>query len=249
MTGAASGLGRATAVMFAAEGAAVLCADLAPTVEETVAEITAAGGRAEGFVGDLADVDTTRAMSDRALESFGRVDVVYACAGIAGPGTAIDTTMESWDRVIAVNLTSKWLAFRWLLPHMVEQGSGSIIVQASIGGIVGVPGIFPYAAAKGGCIAMVRQVAIEYAASGVRVNGIAPGTIPTPLVVESYRAGGGMTASAGVEEGLRRAPERYPMRRLGEPRHVASLATHLASDESGWTTGQTFVVDGGITAM
>lgn len=247
VTGAASGLGRATAEMFAAQGAAVLCADLDDDVETTVKAIRAAGGTAEAFVGDLSSPETAQAMTDQALSDMGKVDAVFACAGIAGAGTAADTPIETWDRVIGVNLTSKWLSFRYVLPHMVERGSGSVIIQASVGGVIGVPGIFPYAAAKGGCISMGRQAAVDFGPSGVRVNVIAPGTIPTPLVEETYRAGGGMTGAAGVEEGLRRAPERYPLRRLGDPEHVAYLATYLASDESGWTTGQTFVIDGGIT--
>lgn len=250
VTGAASGLGRATALMFAKEGAAVMCADLdGEGASKTAATIGERGGSAVAMGVNLTVPEQAQAMTERAQVELGPVDVVFACAGIAGAGDAATTSQEQWDRVIAVNLTSKWLSFKFALPQMVERGQGSVIVQASIGGVVGVPGIFPYAAAKGGCIAMVRQVAVEYGPRGVRCNAIAPGTIPTPLVVESYRSGGGMSASLGAEEGLRRAHERYPLRRLGEPAHVAFLATYLASDESSWTTGQVHVVDGGITAQ
>lgn len=250
VTGAASGIGEASALMYAREGASVMCVDLnGAGAAATAQAIADAGGTAISAKADLTDVEQAKAVTEAALETFGKIDVVYACAGIAGAGTAAETSMETWDRVIAVNLTSKWLSFKYALPSMVEQGSGSIIVQASIGGIIGVPGIFPYAAAKGGCIGMMKQAAMEYGPSNVRVNVIAPGQVPTPLVVESYKSGGGMTASMGVEEGMRRAGELYPLRRTGTVEEVAALATYLASDESGWTTGQVFIIDGGITSQ
>lgn len=247
VTGAGSGLGRASAVMFAAEGAAVLCADVnGEGAAETVATITAAGGRAVAHQADLSVTAEAEAMTEAALGAFDRIDVVYACAGIAGAGGADTTSDADWDRVIGINLKAKWLAFRFAIPHMKERGSGSIIVQASIGGIIGVPNIFPYAVAKGGCISMVKQASVDLAGHGIRVNGIAPGTILTPLVVDSYRAGGGMSAAAG-EDGLKTAHERYPLKRLGTPEELAYLATYVASDESAWTTGHIFVIDGGIT--
>ncbi|HSG78847.1 MAG TPA: SDR family oxidoreductase [Acidimicrobiia bacterium] len=250
VTGAASGIGEASALMYASEGASVMCVDLnGDGAAETARTITEAGGKAISAAADLSSPEQAEAMTSQALDAFGRIDVVYSCAGIAGAGTAAGTSMEQWDRVIAVNLTSKWLGFKYALPSMVEQGSGSVIIQASIGGIIGVPGIFPYAAAKGGCIGMMKQSAIEYGPSNIRFNVIAPGQVPTPLVVESYRTGGGMTASMGVEEGMRRAGELYPLRRTGTVEEVAALATYLASDESAWTTGQVFVIDGGITSQ
>lgn len=248
VTGAGSGLGKASAEMFAREGASVVCADIDETsATETVSSIETAGGRAVGIRTDLTRPADAEAMTDLARDEFGRIDVVYACAGIAGAGTAADTSEDAWDRVIAVNLKSKWLSFKYALPTMIEQGHGSVIVQASIGGVIGVPGIFPYAAAKGGCISMVKQAAVEYGPSNIRINGIAPGTIPTPLVVESYKAGGGMSAALGAEEGLRRAHEKYPLKRLGTADDLAYMATYLASDEANWVTGQVLVLDGGIT--
>ncbi len=248
VTGAASGIGRAAALMFAREGARVLCADRDPAVETTAAEIRAAGGTAVAETADLADPERARMVTGRAADEFGRIDAVYACAGIAGPGTAADTPLEDWDRVLAVNLTSKWLSFRWALPLMVEQGSGSVVVQASVGGLRGVPGIFPYAAAKGGCIAMARQAAVDYGPHGIRVNVVAPGTVPTPLVRDTYAAGAGSGAGLDLDAAVGRVASVYPARRLGTEDEVAAMALHLCSDESRWTTGQVFTVDGGITA-
>lgn len=249
VTGAGSGLGRASAIMFAAEGAAVLCADIdADGLDKTVNQINGDGGTAVAVTADLTDPAEAESMTAQALEEFGQIDVVYACAGVAGPGTAEDTTDAQWDRLIAINLKAKWLAYRYALPHMKERRTGSVIVQASIGGIIGVPNIFPYAVAKGGCIAMVKQASVDLAPFNVRVNGIAPGTIMTPLVVESYRGGGGMSAAAG-EDGLKTAHERYPLKRLGTPEELAYLATYVASDESAWTTGQVLVIDGGISVQ
>lgn len=247
VTGAASGLGQASAIMFAAEGAAVVCADVNEDgLAETKATIEDAGGTAMVVSADLTDGAQAEAMTTRTLDEYGQIDVVYACAGVAGPGTAEDTSDELWDRLIAINLKAKWLAFRYALPHMKERGQGSVVVQASIGGVMGVPRIFPYAVAKGGCISMVKQTAIDMAPFNIRVNGIAPGTIMTPLVVESYEGGGGMSA-AGGPSGLKTAHEKYPLNRLGTPEELAYLATYVASDEAGWTTGQIFVIDGGIT--
>jgi NAD(P)-dependent dehydrogenase (short-subunit alcohol dehydrogenase family) len=250
VTGAASGLGKASAEMFARQGASVVCADInGEGAALTAKEIGEAGGRAVGVQVDLVDDADAKRMTDLALSTFGQVDIVFACAGIAGIGTAGDTSMEEWQRVNDVNLTSKWLSFKHAIPNMVERGSGSIIVQTSIGGMIGVPGIFPYAAAKAGCIGMVKQAAVEYGPSGLRVNGIAPGNVPTPLVVETYRRGGGMGAagSDSVEEGFKKAAAMYPLRRLGEPEDVANLATFVASDESSWITGHIFVIDGGVS--
>lgn len=251
VTGAGSGLGRASALRFAREGAALLCADVdAGGADAVAAEIVAAGGRAVGLAVDVtAEADTLR-MAERAAATFGRIDVLFANAGIAGVGSITSTSRETWDRVIAVNLTGVWLCGKAVVPYMEAQGGGSVINQASIGGLVGFSGIMPYAAAKAGVIGMTRQAAIEYAAKSIRFNAICPGTVVTPLVTRTYieRGGIAMGAQQSLEEALRANAARYPMGRLGTVDDVAGMAVYLASDEAGWVTGAVFPVDGGYTA-
>ena len=251
ITGAASGLGRASAIRFAEEGAAVVCADrnLAGT-HETAAAIEAAGGRALAFQMDVTREEDHAAMAEATLDAFGRIDTIYANAGIGEAGTVGGTSKEAWDRMIAINLTGVWLSNRAVIPAMERQGGGSIINQASIGGLIGVLGIAAYAAAKAGVVGLTRQGAIEYASRGIRFNAVAPGTVPTPLVTQVYEERGGMSAGAGnsIDEALEANAQRYPMQTLGTPLDVANMALFLASDESRWITGQVFAVDGGFTA-
>jgi NAD(P)-dependent dehydrogenase (short-subunit alcohol dehydrogenase family) len=250
VTGAGTGIGEAIATMFAAEGCSVLCVGRRPEpLEETVGRINDAGGKAIAHLADVSDEDQARRMTETALAEFGVIDAVVANAGRSGSGSAADLSRETWDEVLSVNLTSKWLSFKHALPGMMERGRGSIIIMSSIGGLVGAPKSFAYAAAKGGCLAMTRQAAIDYAPYNIRVNAIAPGTVPTPLVRGVYEQGVGMAGDfATADEGLRHVATLYPLGRLGEPDEVAYAATYLASKEAGWTTGQTLVVDGGLTA-
>lgn len=249
ITGAGSGIGLATAQRYAAEGAAVVCADL--TGAEAAADaITAAGGRAIAVALDVSDLAASEAMAAAALDAFGAIDVLYANAGIAGTGSAADTDPAVWDRVIAVNLTGVWYSMRAVLPAMQAAGRGAIINQASIGGMVGIPGIAPYAAAKAGVIGLTRQAAVEFGPAGIRVNAIAPGTAPTPLVTATYEARAGLPAGSDEEvaEALRTTLTRYPIGRLGTVEDIAALALFLGSDESSWITGVVHVIDGGMTA-
>lgn len=251
VTGAGSGLGRAIALRFAREGATVLCTDVdAAAAQNVAAAIAADGGAAAGLAVDVTRAEDTERMAAETLHRFGRIDVLMANAGIAGVGSITSTTRETWDRVLAVNLTGVWLSNKAVVPAMQSQGSGCVINQASIGGLVGFSGIMPYAAAKAGVIGMTRQAAVEYASANIRFNAICPGTVVTPLVTRTYEERGGIAIGSNqtLAEALKANAARYPLGKLGEPEDIAGMAVYLASDEARWITGAVFAVDGGYTA-
>jgi NAD(P)-dependent dehydrogenase (short-subunit alcohol dehydrogenase family) len=244
ITGAASGLGLASARRFAEEGARVACLDLdEPGAARAAAEVAAAEAESLALVADVTDPDALDAAVGAALERFGRLDVVMANAGIAGSGMGHSTTPRQWERVIAVNLTGVFLTIRAALPHLMERRSGSIVATASIASVSGVPSQAAYAAAKGGVAALARQLAVDYAGHGIRVNAICPATVVTPLVLSAYEQIGG-----DVDEMLRDRARDVPLGRLGDPLDVANLALFLASDESAWMTGTVLPLDGGLSA-
>jgi len=250
VTGAGSGIGRAASERFAAEGAAVVCADV-HAADETAARITAEGGTATAVEVDVTRLDDTQRLATVAAETYGTIDVLFANAGIAGLGSTADCDPATWDRVLAVNLTGVWLSMRAVLPTMLERGAGSIIATSSAAGVIGIRGIAPYSASKAGVIGLVRGTAVEVGPHGIRVNAIAPGTSPTPLVTETF---GTMVGSDGApadadrtRRALEREQQRYPMRRFGTLDEIVAVALFLASDESSWVTGTVQAVDGGLT--
>ncbi|MCZ8130284.1 MAG: SDR family NAD(P)-dependent oxidoreductase [Steroidobacteraceae bacterium] len=251
VTGAASGLGLATARRFAREGARVVCADVDEQAAARLAgELAAEGSRAIAVAVDVTREQDVRRMVETTAQAFGGVDVLVANAGIAGVGSVETTSRETWDRVLAVNLTGVWLCNRAVVPAMRARGGGSVINQASIAGLVGFSGIAPYAAAKAGVIGLTRQAAVEYAATGIRFNAVCPGTVVTPLVVRTYEERGGIATGArqSLDDALRANAARIPMQRFGTPEDVASMVAFLASAEAAWITGAVFPVDGGYTA-
>jgi len=249
VTGAGSGIGEASARRFAAEGASVLCADIdAGGAGRVSEEIAVAGGRARPFEVDVADLAATEAMAAAALEEWGAIDVLYANAGMTIGRTALTCEPETWDRIVAVNLTGSWLSARAVLPAMTAARRGSIILQASAAGLVGVRGSVAYAAAKGGIIGLCRQLVADYSPDNVRINVIAPGTIVTPLVERAYTQRVQEGRYESVEAGLAHSGSVYPLGRLGTLAEGASLALFLASDESTFITGAVCPIDGGLTA-
>lgn len=213
----------------------------------------AIGGDALAVVADVSSPEEMEEMARRTVQRFGGIDGLFANAGIMGVGDAVSVDLETWNRVLSINLTGTWITNKVVLPHLVEGGGGAIVNQASVSGLVGIPGIAPYAAAKAGVIGLTRQIAVEFGDRNVRVNALCPGTVPTPLVTATYvaRAAQGIPTATGAldaEEGLERAKQRYPLGRLGMTEEIAAFAEFLLSDDAGWVTGGVFAADGGYTA-
>lgn len=246
VTGAGSGLGRSIAEGYAEQAAAVLCSDRdADAVEQVVSTIRSAGGTAAPFVGDVTSEADCAGAVEAAISQLGGLDVVVANAGIPGEGRAHEISLDDWSRVIDVNLTGAFLTVRAALPHLIAQGSGSVVLQASIAGLLGLPNIPAYAAAKGGVVALGRQLAREYAEHDIRVNVIAPGTIRTSLVEDAFRARHG----DAMEVKLAERAAGIPLGRFGSTDDVAKAAIYLGSDWSTWVTGTVMTVDGGNTHL
>ncbi len=242
ITGAGSGMGRVAALRFAAEGSKVVVADFRPeAADETVAQVKAAGGEAIAVQVDVSQEADARRMVEAGLDSFGCVDVLYNNAGIMAEDdhSVIDTPVETWDRVMAVNVRGVYLACKYAIPRMVARRSGSIINVASFVALLGcsVPQD-AYTASKGAVVALTRSLAVQFAPQGVRTNAILPGPIETPLLMDWL---------VKDEEAKRIRLARNPTGRFGKPEEVVALAVYLASDESKWTNGASMVIDGGIS--
>jgi NAD(P)-dependent dehydrogenase (short-subunit alcohol dehydrogenase family) len=242
ITGAGSGMGRVAALRFAAEGSSVVVADRDGTAAaETVRQVQAAGGRASAVTVDVSVESDAKAMVDMAVEKYGRLDVLYNNAGIMPEAdhSVIDTPVEAWDQVMAVNVRGVYLACKYAIPQMVERHSGSIINVSSFVAILGcsVPQD-AYTASKGAVLALTRSLAVQFAPHGVRTNAILPGPVETPLLMD-------WLLKDEAAKKLRLA--RNPTGRFGKPDEVVALAVYLASDESAWTNGASLVIDGGIS--
>ena len=242
ITGAASGMGRATAVRFAGEGAKIVIADLNNEGGESAArECRENGSDAVFQKTDVSGEADIKAAVERAVKEFGRLDIIYNNAGLGGAvGKIEDITVENWDKTLAILLRGVFLGIKHSIAAMRKAGGGSIISTASIAGIQGYAGIHAYSAAKAGVINLTRSAATELAIDKIRVNCICPGGINTPLIYGNI-PGGESTAAQFLSR-------MQPMTREGRPDDIANMALFLASDESEWITGTAMVVDGGYTA-
>jgi NAD(P)-dependent dehydrogenase (short-subunit alcohol dehydrogenase family) len=239
VTGGASGIGRATSALFAREGAKVVVVDLGEeSGRDVLQEITAAGGTAIYVRADVSRSADVRRMIATAVDTYGRLDVLFNNAGIEGPARKLaDYDEDDWAKVIAIDLTAVFLGMKYAIPQMIRQGGGVILSTASVAGMVGFPGSGGYGAAKAGVIQLTRVAALEYASKNVRVNCICPGIIRTPM----------------AERVMGDKPEDFAAKiqaaaRFGRPEDIANAALFLASDESSFATGAPFVIDGGYVA-
>ena len=242
ITGAGSGMGRVAAQIFAAEGAKIVVAEFGDEAgAETVRLVTDAGGDASFVKVDVSREEDARAMVEHAVATYGRLDVLYNNAGVMPEAdhSVIDTDVETWDRVMAVNVRGVYLGCRFAIPQMLDQGSGSVINISSFVALLGcsVPQD-AYTASKGAVLSLTRSLAVQFGGQGVRSNAICPGPIETPLLME-------WLLKDEAAKQLRLA--RNPTGRFGKPEEIVNLAIYLASDESRWTNGAHFVVDGGIS--
>jgi NAD(P)-dependent dehydrogenase (short-subunit alcohol dehydrogenase family) len=241
VTGAGAGIGRATAVLFAAEGARVAVADIdLAAAEETAAAIRAGGGEALAFGGDITKSGDVQMMVDGAVAAFGQLDCAYNNAGVEDVmKPAHELTEADWDRLIAVDLKGTWLCMRAELAHMVSARGGSIVNSASVLASVAMPNVPAYTAAKHGVLGLTRSAALDYATRGIRVNAVSGGAIRTELVQRTI-------ASGKVSEGD--YARLHPMNRLGEPTEVAEAVVWLCSDRASFVTGHSLAIDGGFLA-
>ena len=242
ITGSAGGMGKAAAELFAREGASIIVTDLvADAGEETARGIREAGGKAIFVKSDVSKEEEVQHMVARGIDAFGRIDVLYNNAGImpADDGGVTDISEAVWDRIMDINLKSAFFCTKHVVPHMIEQGKGSIINIASFVALMGctVPQD-AYTASKGGMIALTKSFAIQYGPHGIRCNAICPGPIETPLLRVLWTS----------EEARNLRLNRIPLGRFGAIDDIIYMALYLASDESSWTTGAWLVVDGGISS-
>lgn len=243
ITGGASGIGRATALIFAREGAQLIIADMNEEGgQQTVHMVTENGGHATFVQVDITQAAAVEMMITQAVETYGRLDCAHNNAGILGtPFMRLpDYTEAEWDRIMNINLKGVWLCLKYEIPQMLQQGGGSIVNTASAAGLIGSAAFPIYDASKHGVIGLTKSAALQYAKQGIRINAVCPGVIRTPMVDEGIKINPRFEAGATTQN---------PSGRLGQPEEVAEAVAWLCSDAASFTTGHSLSVDGGILAQ
>jgi len=242
VTGAASGIGRASALAFARQGAKVVVADVdIAGGEETVKLVGQGGGDALFLLADVTTADQVSALVKETVEHYGWLDYAHNNAGMLGAPTALaELSEEAWDRIVNVNLRSVWLCMKYEIPEMIKRGCGAIVNTASVAGLVGVRGLSPYTATKHAVVGLTKTAALDYVKRGIRINAICPGLVRTPMV-ENYTQ-----KNPAVEEQLLMF---QPLGRMAAPEEVAAAVVWLCSDEASFVTGTAMTIDGAWTAQ
>jgi NAD(P)-dependent dehydrogenase (short-subunit alcohol dehydrogenase family) len=242
ITGAGSGIGRAAALLFTREGAKLIAVDRTEAVKDTVEEIRKAGGTAEAMIADAGSEKDVVAVIDKAVKTHGRLDVIWANAGISGGLVPLaEQTVEHWQEILRVNLIGPFLAVKYAMPHMVKQQSGSIVLTASVAGLKAGASGHPYAASKAGVISLVQTTAYSLSGTGVRINAVCPGLIETGMTKPIFER----AKERGTSDKI---GQLNPLKRPGQPHELAAMGLFLASDEASYVNGQAIPVDGGLTA-
>jgi NAD(P)-dependent dehydrogenase (short-subunit alcohol dehydrogenase family) len=242
ITGAGSGIGKSSALLFAQEGATVIVNDLlVERGQETVEEIVQAGGKALFIQADVTEPDSVKSMVDQAIATYGRIDVLFNNAGISGIGAIHEVEPEDWDRVIRINIRGVFLPSKYVQPHMMERREGSVINMSSCIAEIGLARRASYSATKGAVLALTKSMQVDYAPYQIRVNALLPGTIMTPFVENYLR-----TSYDDPEQAIESLKKRQLSGDLGRPEDVAKAALFLASDESRFMMGSPLYIDGGV---
>lgn len=244
ISGAATGIGRAGAILFAAEGGSVVVFDSSPIGEETVKTITRAGGSARFIQGDVSNRSNVKNAVKETVERLGRLDIVWSNAGIPLFKTLLDTEEDEWDRIIGVNLKGGYLLSRYAIPELIKCGGGSVLFTGSTASYFGSRRWAAYCASKGGVLMLARALALDHAEQGIRVNVVCPGATDTPMQEADMRS-----RDVPYEEAVQQERDAHPLGRYAQPEEIARAALFLVSDASSFVTGASLLVDGGFTAQ
>jgi NAD(P)-dependent dehydrogenase (short-subunit alcohol dehydrogenase family) len=242
ITGAGSGIGRAASLLFTKEGAKLIAVDRSEAVKETVDLVRKAGGTAEAVMADAGSETDVKAFIDKAVANHGRLDAIWANAGISGGLVPLaEQTVEHWQEILRINLIGPFLAIKYAMPHMVAQKYGSIVCTASVAGLKSGASGHPYAASKAGVISLVQTTAYSLSGTGVRINAVCPGLIETGMTKPIFD-----NAKTRGTDG--KIGQLNPLKRAGQPHELAAMGLFLASDDASYVNGQAIPVDGGLTA-